>query len=106
MAIDIGDENEPSSMIKVMLIKFIMIITLLINYQKDHEIDEDECLYPTKILVKITKINMMIAKNIDLINACLKILFFLEINSFGVREGKADGDQTSWDKNNTSLISL
>ena len=46
MVIDIGDENEPSSMIKVMLIKFIMIITMLINYQKDHEIDEDECLAP------------------------------------------------------------
>ena len=78
-----------------------MIITLLINYQKDHEFDEDECLQPTKILAMITKINMIIASI-----AYLKVLFFLEINSFGVREREADGDQTSWDKNNTILISL
>ena len=68
---------------------------MLISYQKVHEFDEDECLHLTKILVMITKIIMMIAKNMDLINACLKILFFLEINSFGVREREADGHQTS-----------
>ena len=68
---------------------------MITDYQKNHEFDEDGCLHLTKILVMITKIIMMIAKNMDLINACLKILFFLEINSFGVREREADGHQTS-----------
>ena len=106
MPIMVIDTGEPSSMIKVMLIKIIIIITMITDYQKNHEFDEDECLHLTKILVMITKIIMMIAKNMDLINACLKILFFLEINSFGVREREADGHQTSWDKNNTILLSL